>query len=498
VGADSVRSPRLSTQGSEPSPERRRIKALADAARAELRTASAERQQHELELKAGTPKVLTQMRQKHDQMETGSTISELTPTVVGRAVASVQDALKENPERPHGRALPAPEIVGLKQQLKQPKELQASHQSEKALLSQETKALSTLESVSKAQATTQQNSLNERRSSDATRSETPPPFRHSVAADAAVAEPAPALLTDGGDGLSTDTSDAEEELPPPLPSARVQVSVASVHGATAHISAASPTRMQTPMAEADLKVAETREALTPAAVMAAADVLSLDLVAGSAEAMAAEQAGTRAIANLRYMEIGRAYAQAVLPRFGGAQDVLRGSPRTSPHTPPRTSPHQRMVLSEAVSEASVSATIDAAVEAAEISHKRAPTTPPRSTPAGPSSQFPRASAQRQKRGAMSPPRTTAPHSDWAERLSQTPLQGSQMKPQAARRQPTASPKGRRSEWLQTGARFTSPSPPSQRRFRDAAMRASSPNRMRHINAQLLAAKIPRPRSTFAG
>eukprot|EP01043_Picozoa_sp_COSAG02_P049080 COSAG02_NODE_4895_length_4852_cov_1.863244_2_plen_963_part_01 len=536
VGADSVRSPTLSTLGTEPSPERRRIKALANAARAELRAGSAERQKHELQLEAGTPKVLTQMRQKHDQIETETTATELTPTVAGRAVASVQDASKENPEGQHGRALPASEVVGLKEQLKQLKKLQASYQSENAqlqvllsleagtkplaglevaepkekmkkldglqashladkvqtLLLQETKALSTLESASTPQATTRLAPLNERRSSNAARSETSAPVRHSVATDPAVAEPAPALLTDGGDVLSTDTSDAEEELPPPLPSARVQVSVASAHGASAHTCAASLTQMQTPIAEADLRVAETREALTPAAVMAAADVLSLDLVAGSAEAVAAEQAGTRAIANLRYMEIGRAYAQAVLPKFGAPQNVPQSPPRTSPRTPPRTSPHERMVLSQAsVSEASVSATSDAVVEAAEISHKRAPTTPLRSTSAIPSSQFSHASPQRQKRGAaVSPPRTTAPHSNWAERLSRTPLQGSQMNPQATRPQPSASLKGRRREKLQAGNHPTSPTRPSQRRFRDAAMRASSPNRLRHINAQLLAAKIP--------
>ena len=81
-------------------------------------------------------------------------------------------------------------------------------------------------------------------------------------------------------------------------------------------------------------------------------------MSAAAEAAAAEDEGTRAVANLRYMEVGKAYAQvrllcpwrlrrqefgeacdrefcgqAVLPVFGGAEEVLKLKQKHSPKRP---------------------------------------------------------------------------------------------------------------------------------------------------------------------
>lgn len=334
---------------------------------------------------------------------------------------------------------------------------------------------------------TELNLLEQGSHSSITASKTTLQLSKDVGIEASAAKPGAALLSmNSSENVGTDTSTEEEELPPPLPSARVQVSKANWRSASTHIIAESPTPLQTPstpMIELDQKQSEMRDALTPAAAMAVTDALSLDLVAGSVEAVTAEQAGTRALANLRYMEIGRAYAQAVLPKFGGAEHVLRATPRT----PPR----KRMVFDKASTKKGV---------AAGNGSKREPTTPPRSTMGGPGSQLPRAvSALQRLHPATAPPRSAALSSDWVERLSQTP---DRQKKQPARTRKPSSPKNQRSGWLHHGAHPTTPTP-SQRRFRDAAKRASSPvamsPRLRAINAQLVAQKqAPRPRSTFAG
>lgn len=220
-----------------------------------------------------------------------------------------------------------------------------------------------------------------------------------------IADAVPALLLPAAseDRKHVGVDVEQDELPPPLPSAQVHVSMTNVNSATKHLisqSAASVRALGTPETDEtdqndeDQQIAATREALTPAAVMAVGDALSLHLVAGSAEAVTAEHAGTRALANLRYMEIGRAYAQAILPKFGGAQNVLHTQPRSPPRTPPRT----RMALGTA------SAATD---KVARNGHSRRPTTPPRSTTIGASTQSPRGSTRQNRVAPRSPSRTTA-------------------------------------------------------------------------------------------
>ena len=290
------------------------------------------------------------------------------------------------------------------------------------------------------------------------------------------------------DGSSDGGGGSGEEQPPPLPSARVHVSVASVHSATTHIIAKNSTPAGTagaPMTEEDRRIAEARDALTPAAVLAVADALSLDLVTGSAEAATAEQAGTRALANLRYMEIGRAYAQAVLPKFGGAQQVLRVAPRTPPRT--RMGFDRAVVASASSTAAGNSSTgvNDRSSSSTSSRQRRRPTTPPRSA-AGGASGLPRAAARRKRlatatspaRSNVAAPRRHTPAAkggggggssdDWVERLSQTPASSSRRRGADPASSPARQrvdqqgqgmvavdnaprvPQNRRSDWLHSG------------------------------------------------